>query len=161
MALNLTPSPHRRAKGVQILQKLSPYTDIYTNSPSRGLRESISPVPVPTVPTEPEQRWIRTDAPCARHINDKAPFSLWDNDSYDFRNLTKQEGEWIVDAYKAIEISFEWPILIIVTDQPPRPITLTVGVFLQGSCRPPVLHWHPWPAQLHTQIPGCQIHARL
>ena len=141
MALTLTPSPHRRATRVQILQKLSPYTDIYTNSPSRGLRESISPVSVPTVPTEPEQRWIRTDAPCARHINDKAPFSLWDNDSHDFRKLTNQEGEWIVDAYKATEISFEWPILIITTDQPPRPITLTVGGvptrFLPPASTPP------------------------
>ncbi|MCJ1435138.1 hypothetical protein MMC27_004508 [Xylographa pallens] len=63
----------------------------------------------------------------SRHLLDKAPFSLWNDLSEDFREASDPEIAWIQATYHAAVLTFEWPNLIIHTDIPPVPLPLTVG----------------------------------
>jgi hypothetical protein len=37
----------------------------------------------------------------SRHVEDTAPFSLWDQKTKDFRSPTKVERDWMFDRYSA------------------------------------------------------------
>lgn len=62
------------------------------------------------------------------HEDDTAPFSLWDSDDHDFRNLTADEKAWIIRAYPGVTmISHNGPSLIIYTSTPPHQTPVTVA----------------------------------
>jgi hypothetical protein len=83
----------------------------------------------------------------SRHIHDTAPFSLWVEDSHDFRYPTKDELAYIQKTYNAAAIMVAFPVLVIETDTPPKPVPLTVGCTLThfvevGSKVNPRPIWH-------------------
>ena len=63
----------------------------------------------------------------ARHKLDDAPFSLWDEEKADFRLPTDLETKWLITKFQTTGILFQWPIMVIQTNTPPRPLPLTAG----------------------------------
>ena len=63
----------------------------------------------------------------SRHVNDNAPFSLWDCESATFRESRPRELEWMFTIYNARWIDVDLPDIIIRTDRHPTEIPVTVG----------------------------------
>ena len=63
----------------------------------------------------------------ARHINDHAPFSLWNEEKQDFRQATAQEAGSIMETYTAKRLEFHDYLMVIETSNPPKPVPLTVA----------------------------------
>ena len=63
----------------------------------------------------------------AKHRLDQAPFSLWDEEKADFRYPTDLERQWLISRFDPAGIHFQFPIVVIETDNPPRPLPLTVA----------------------------------
>jgi hypothetical protein len=143
-------SPHRSPYGrvtrrsplVQALQSAPSYVDIYTGSPlgqalnlkiqsqssvqaqSSGQSQS---QPVSHAHPDPPPRWQGPRGFGARHINDRAPFSLWNEEKQDFRSATTQEKRSILETYNAERLEFHDYHIVIETSNPPRPVPLTVA----------------------------------
>lgn len=63
-----------------------------------------------------------------RHVDDSAPFNLWDPANSDFRSMTEEENTWICQKYPGIHtISHSGPSLIISTSNPPNPVPITIA----------------------------------
>ncbi|KAJ5138854.1 uncharacterized protein N7515_003702 [Penicillium bovifimosum] len=85
------PSPIRLSPQISNLQQNSPYLDIYTNAPISPLRtrENTQPLRQTLPHSHPEpKRWESPGAWGARHINDSAPFTLWDEVNRKFHHPT-------------------------------------------------------------------------
>ncbi|KAJ6095926.1 hypothetical protein N7486_006672 [Penicillium sp. IBT 16267x] len=96
----------RLSPQVQRLQTSSPYVDIYT----RALPNPLHPEP---------KRWQSPGGWGARHMNDTAPFTLWDEQNSKFRHPTQEESAWIRDKYgDGKRGQSGWP---------PQPVPLTLG----------------------------------
>lgn len=77
--------------------------------------------------TQVKSTWTGPRGYGQRHIFDTAPFSLWDTENHDFRLGTSMEMQWIISHFKATAIEFQFPVLVIVTSDPPSPLPLTVA----------------------------------
>ncbi len=73
----------------------------------------------------------------SRHVEDTAPFSLWDQERKEFRGPTDIEQSWIFSRYQATAIHLNWPIVIIETEYPPSPLPVTVGCVAALFVPPP------------------------
>src|SRR5277367_5428656 len=103
---SLSPHRHpyrrvaRRSPLVQALQSAPSYVDIYTGSPlgqalNLGIQSQSSvqaqssgqsqSQPVSHAHPDPPPRWQGPKGFGARHINDRAPFSFWNEEKQDFR----------------------------------------------------------------------------
>ena len=76
-------------------------------------------------------------------MSDRAPFSLWDVATQDFRNPTPTERGWVITTYSATTVIYAFPEIIIRTSSLPSPVPLTiaglVAVFLPpGASRSPL-----------------------
>lgn len=71
--------------------------------------------------------WVTNNTYGARHASDPAPFSLWDDRVHDFRFPTPEERKWIFDVFRAENVTYSWPDIIIETSHPPNPVPLTVA----------------------------------
>lgn len=115
---------NRSSPEVQRLQTLSPWVRYY---PLPNPLAQPAPQIVSTNPLGPSSRWmIYGDRP-ARHINDVAPFSLWDGRNLTCRNPKPEEMEWLENKYGAIKITIRDTMIIVTTSAPPEPIPITVG----------------------------------
>ncbi|MCJ1239519.1 hypothetical protein MMC14_007515 [Varicellaria rhodocarpa] len=149
MSSALASSPvglERRNTAVQALQSASPFLDFYTGSPSPSKRSQI----VPHLHTEPHRYilagagpstsgtagshahpdlpiWLNPMGYGARHMNDKSPFSLWDESKQDFRDPTRSEWEWLLRTYDTAVIHLVFPNIIFEVATPPTPVPLTVA----------------------------------
>ncbi|KAL6713932.1 hypothetical protein ACLMJK_008426 [Lecanora helva] len=166
MATTVAISPHRKSPHVQALQSASPYTNIFTNSPlllrdappthaTNTIRPSHYTEVTPNGYPEPRWRFEGSAGYGGRHKNDRAPFSLWDNVTHSFQNATKTQKNWIFDNYNATDIMFQYPFLIIVTDSPPSPVSLTVG------CAPAIFIASEAPAHLDLYGKAPYVNPRL
>ncbi|KMQ42971.1 hypothetical protein HL42_6359 [Trichophyton rubrum] len=63
----------------------------------------------------------------SQHINDVADFSLWCEEMAEFKHPTHEQQLWVLRHYRAKEARFEYPLIIVITDTPPRPLTLTIA----------------------------------
>jgi hypothetical protein len=132
----------RRSPLVQRLQSASKYVDIYTGSPlgqvlnlgvqsqSSVQAQSLSQFQSQSLPhahPDPQPRWQGPRGFGARHINDHAPFSLWNEEKQDFRNATAQEARSIAETYNAKRLEFDDYLMVIETPNPPKPVPLTVA----------------------------------
>jgi hypothetical protein len=63
----------------------------------------------------------------ARHINDHAPFSLWNEEKQDFRTPTAQERRFIAKTYNVERLELHDYLMVIETSNPPKPVPLTVA----------------------------------
>lgn len=61
------------------------------------------------------------------YVPDNAPFTLWDIDRSRTRDPTSQELSWIRKRYSANLVGFSPPDLLIHTNEPPKPLPLTVA----------------------------------
>lgn len=120
----------RLSPEVQRIQCSAPLIDTYTNATATLLRERpVEQHATLTMPHAhpPPKRWTNPRGWGARHINDKAPFNLWDEVKRDYRFLDRAEHDWCVDKFGAGQIaSYGW-FITIDTENPPKPIPLTVG----------------------------------
>ena len=133
----------RRPPLVQQLQSTPKYVDIYTGSPlgqvldlevqfqpSAQIQSSSQfqsqPQSLPHAHPDPP-RWQGPRGFGARHINDHAPFSLWNEEKQDFRNATTQEARSIAETYNAERLEFHDYLMIVETSNPPKPVPLTVA----------------------------------
>ncbi|EGE07707.1 hypothetical protein TEQG_06690 [Trichophyton equinum CBS 127.97] len=63
----------------------------------------------------------------SQHIHDAADFSLWCEETAEFKHPTREQQLWVLRHYRAKEVRFEYPLIIVITDTPPRPLTLTIA----------------------------------
>ena len=110
-------SAHSRLSPVAQLKKNWPYRNYLTN-------QSISHS---QPKTQTKSAWTGPRGFGQKHILDTAPFSLWDTENHDFRHATPLEQQWIISQFKATAIGFQFPVLVIVTSDPPSPLPLTVA----------------------------------
>jgi len=99
-------------------------------SPVKDLRSSTPYVdfgPLSHAHPEPDPEPFDRSGVGGRHHNDRAPFSLWDDQRHDFRNPAPEELVWIKTNFHVDRLSWEPPNIIIETKQPPRPVPLTVA----------------------------------
>lgn len=66
----------------------------------------------------------------SRHLEDDAPFTLWDTHGSGFRWPTSEEMDWIRNRYNASRVDFSPPDLMIYTNQPPKTVPYTVAALL-------------------------------
>lgn len=76
---------------------------------------------------DPPPKWTNPSGYGARHVNDTAPFTLWDKDRQRFRLPTPVERAWLTNFYKPLSWWFCFPRVIITTENPPLPVPLTVA----------------------------------
>ncbi|KAJ5186924.1 hypothetical protein N7449_009918 [Penicillium cf. viridicatum] len=120
----------RSSSQVQHIQESSPWVDIYTDSPTSPLRmrsvtQHISLV-TPHAHPEPK-RWQDPGGWGARHMNDKAPFTLWDEINRQYRAPMRNEFEWIHQKFGNGKFLQSGWFICIETDNPPKPVPLTLG----------------------------------
>lgn len=136
MNSTLAVSLHRASPQIQALQSTSPYLDLYTNSPTilrddAPILNTVRPgqplSPSSHAHPDPNYRFSGSAGYGARHVNDKAPFSLWDAEKHTFIHLTIEQFRWIERTYNSTSIHLILPFMIITTASPPQPISLTVG----------------------------------
>ena len=94
----------------------------YTNYPSSIIVSHAHPEKGPS-----QTNWTGPRGYGARHYLDDAPFSLWDSEKTDFRIPTDLERNWLTMKFQPTGIFFQWPIMVIQTNTPPRPLPLTIG----------------------------------
>lgn len=64
----------------------------------------------------------------SRHVDDNAPFNLWDEDKHDFRKATESEIAWITQTFPGVEgIYLNGPTIQIQTSSPPKPVPITIA----------------------------------
>ena len=64
----------------------------------------------------------------SRHVADDAPFMLWDPPTFDIRNPTDEECNWLCDRFDANRISFDSTELTITTSTAsPQLVPLTIA----------------------------------
>ncbi|TVY39746.1 hypothetical protein LOCC1_G005486 [Lachnellula occidentalis] len=120
----------RLSPQVQRMQVNSPYIDIYTNASTSPLRAQPSEQHLnPTLPhAHPEpKRWENSGDWGARHINDKAPFNLWDKKNRAYRLPKGNELGWLRHTFGDGQVGSSGWYLWIETANPPQPVPLTVG----------------------------------
>ncbi|CAG8282784.1 unnamed protein product [Penicillium salamii] len=142
------PSPVRLSPHVQRIQQSSPYTDIYTDAPITPLRarENVEHLQNVFSHAHPEKkRWETTGGWGARHMNDKAPFTLWDEKHRKFRWPSKKELSWIREKFGDGNVSFNGWLMCFETDSPPKPIQLTLGTLPIIFVRPGEKFFDPVP----------------
>ncbi|KAJ5889011.1 hypothetical protein N7495_009052 [Penicillium taxi] len=132
-------TPTRLSPYVQQMQQCSPYTDIYTNAPITPLRSRKNTQHllhmVPHAHPEPK-RWESPGGWGARHINDIAPFTLWDEQSRRFLSPTREQSAWIKRKFGTGSFSMWGWFICIETARPPQPIPLTLGTMPVIYVRP-------------------------
>lgn len=120
----------RLSPQVQRIQANSTYIDIYTNAPVSPLRsrpsEQHAALTVPHAHPEPK-RWENPTGWGARHINDKAPFNLWDKQNRKFRSPDRNELQWLRNKFGDGALGRTGWYMWIETANPPQPVPLTVG----------------------------------
>ncbi|ELR06124.1 hypothetical protein GMDG_01998 [Pseudogymnoascus destructans 20631-21] len=121
----------RLAPEVQQIQQSAPFIDTYTDAATTLLRaRPVEQHATLTMPHAhpPPKRWTSPRGWGARHINDDAPFNLWDEAKRDYRFLKKgAEYDWCRDKFGDGQIaSYGW-FMTIDTKSPPKPVPLTVG----------------------------------
>ena len=122
--------PPLRSSPVQQVQQ-SPYT--------QHLRDTISHAhPDP-------QRWQNPGGWGARHMNDKAPFTLWDAENRQFRGPSREERTWIRSKFGEGDLLITGWLLYIETAHPPQPIPLTCGAMPVIFVRPGEMFHQPIP----------------
>ena len=120
----------RLSPQVQRIQANSPYIDIYTNALTSPLRsrpsEQHAALTLSHAHPEPK-RWENAGDWGARHINDKAPFNLWDKRNREYRMQKCNELGWLRDNFGDGQVGSSGWYLWIETANPPQPVPLTVG----------------------------------
>lgn len=112
-------TPVRSSPQAQQLQTNSPYTDIHTTAISNPLCSHSHPEP---------KRWHNPGGWGARHINDTAPFTLWNEQERKFRLPTREELLWIWGKFGLGDLAHRgWYMRIETARPPPQPVPLTVG----------------------------------
>ena len=131
MTCNL--STPRRCSQVQDLR----HQTAYVNFPSPLTRTHDSEASVPSSIFQ-RKAWTKIEEGFgSRHLEDTAPFSLWDQERKEFRGPTDIEKSWIFSRYQATAIHLDWPIVIIETEYPPSPLPVTVGCVAALFVPPP------------------------
>ncbi|KAJ5321860.1 uncharacterized protein MYU51_015659 [Penicillium brevicompactum] len=89
-------SPNRESPHFQRIQQSSPYNDVYINALITPPRTCMST-------QHPEgQRWEGPGGWGARHLNDAAPFTLWDAEERKFRFPSGEEMTWIEGRFGSV-----------------------------------------------------------
>ncbi|KAJ5941063.1 hypothetical protein N7516_001231 [Penicillium verrucosum] len=120
----------RSSSQVQHIQESSPWVDIYTDSPTSPLRvRSVTQhISLVTPHAHPElKRWQDPGGWGARHMNDNAPFTLWDETNRRYRAPMRNEFEWIHQKFGNGKFLKSGWFICIETDNPPKPVPLTLG----------------------------------
>lgn len=76
---------------------------------------------------DPPPNWTNPRGYGARHVNDTAPFSLWNKDRQNLRLSTAEERAWLTKVYRPLSLWFCFPQVIIITENLPIPVPLTVA----------------------------------
>ncbi|KAI9768318.1 MAG: hypothetical protein M1840_004926 [Geoglossum simile] len=113
----------RHPPAIQEIRKMTPFVNFV--DPSSHAKTSPSVRLMPSAP--PNSVWITSRGYGSRHVNDVAPFTLWDEGELDFRSPTALERLWIINYYGATCVSYDYPTMTIWTPTPPNPVSLTAG----------------------------------
>jgi hypothetical protein len=141
-------SPIRLSPHVQRIQQRSPYNDIYTNAPITPLRarQNMRYLRYMVSHSHPElKRWENPGGWGARHLNDVAPFTLWDEENRKFRHPSREDWTWIRRKFGEGSVHISGWLICIETARPPRPIPLTLGTMPVIFVRPGEMFKEPIP----------------
>lgn len=132
----------RLSPQVQRLQANSPYIDIYTNASTSPLRSHPEP-----------KRWENAGDWGARHINDKAPFNLWDEKNRKYRMPKGNELRWLRHTFGGGQVgSRVGTYLWIETANPPQPDSWLYASLVYRSRRT-TLRTHPGVPYPNPRVP--------
>jgi len=106
----------------------------YHNYPSSVVVSHAHPEPATHIPIN---KWTGPRGYGGRHWLDEAPFSLWDLEKNDFRLPTTLEVNWLITRYSPTAIDFQFPIMVIETVSPPKPLPLTIAAVAVKFVPPP------------------------
>lgn len=96
--------------------------------------------------SQPEiQQWENPGGWGARHVNDTAPFTLWDGQARRFRMPSKEELPWVRAKFGSTSMYFNGWLICIETASPPQPIPLTLGTVPVICVRPGEMYEEPLP----------------
>ncbi|PKX90721.1 uncharacterized protein P174DRAFT_376226 [Aspergillus novofumigatus IBT 16806] len=146
-------TPIRLSPQVQRIQSCSPYTDIFTNAPVASFRsrENTQHRGLTLSHAHPDlNRWQNSGSWGARHINDTAPFTLWDAENRKFRTPDRNEMQWIHKKFGDGNLGQSGWFMWIETANPPQPIPLTLAcmpvIFVGiGACPTEAIPETPYP----------------
>ncbi|CAG8359095.1 unnamed protein product [Penicillium salamii] len=96
--------------------------------------------------TDPEtKQWESPGGWGARHINDTAPFTLWDDANRKFCWPSKEEWIWIWERSGGENVYFNGWLMCFETHAPTKPIPLTLGTLPVMFVRPGEMFFDPIP----------------
>ncbi|EFE45034.1 hypothetical protein TRV_00168 [Trichophyton verrucosum HKI 0517] len=116
----------RASPGITAMRAQLPYVDYerYTHIPNE---ENAGPVRNgAAMPVSPQWKTLMPTYG-SQHINDVADFSLWCEETTESKHLRREQQLWVLCHYHAKEVGFEYPLIIVITDTPPGPLTLTIA----------------------------------
>ncbi|KAJ9487233.1 hypothetical protein VN97_g6072 [Penicillium thymicola] len=142
-------SPTRLTPHVQCIQQSSPYTNIYDHAPVSPIRarDNTQHLQDMLPHSHPEQkRWQKPGGWGARHLNDTAPFTLWDEQNHKFRYSSPQDWTWIRSQFGEGAVHISAWLTCMETASPPQPIPLTLGTMPVIFVRPGEIFREPTPS---------------
>lgn len=130
----LKQSP-RLSPNIDQLRRQMPYVNYNASdiTPSRHAHPHLSASSSPSQTNTPSQvtlkpRWKTLKSGYgSRHEHDVAEFSLWNDESQRFKFPNPAQMQWVKEYYKATEVRFEFPVIIVITNHIPDPLPLTVA----------------------------------
>ncbi|MCJ1462977.1 hypothetical protein MMC07_001581 [Pseudocyphellaria aurata] len=156
-------STPRSSPDIQLLRQKTAYVNFSSPLTPTFVAHS-SHASSSTNPTFQRKAWTKIEEGFgSRHLHDTAPFSLWDQDEYDFRGPTSNETAWISRSYNATAIDLFWPMIIIETETPPSPLPVTVGCVAALFVPPPDPSvgdreaYRPSPIQVNTNFASPRV----
>lgn len=63
-------------------------------------------------------------------MHDKAPFSVWDEEARKFHIPTPEQRRWVEERYDIQGWEWKAHFLFLKTENPPKPVPLTLGCML-------------------------------
>ncbi|KAJ5516580.1 hypothetical protein N7527_008140 [Penicillium freii] len=93
-----------------------------------------------------QKRWENPGGWGARHLNDMAPFTLWDERNRKFRRPSRQDWIWIRSKFGEGTVHISGWLICVETASPPQPIPLTLGTMPVIFVRPGEMFREPIPS---------------
>jgi hypothetical protein len=126
----------RASAEVRNLRQRSPFINFFHDSSSFWLNTHAHPTPrdplFSSTAVASQSTFVHENVRGSKHRLDTADFSLWDDETQDYKTLTSEQAGWIFKTYQASSIGYSTPFLTIATDHPSLPdhngqVTLTLG----------------------------------
>lgn len=97
------------------------------NLPDSSQQSNVNAASSHSHPTASGSGWIRRCGHGSKHGLDPFQFSLWNSQTRSYRNPSLAEFQSIANTFNAKSIRFDEPYILVVTNNPPQPVPLTIA----------------------------------